>query len=309
VHLGIGRAVVTGGAGFIGSHLVHALVERGVSVAVVDDFATGSSLNLAHLGNAVEIATCDVNETERLTALFSNADCVFHLAALTSTIQSFEDPARFFHANVDGTFSVLEAARQARVRRVVYAASSSCYGIPEKCPIDELAPIRLEYPYGLTKYFGEHIVLHWSQVYGIPAVALRLFNVFGPRMNPQGGYGSVLAVFLEQKRAGKPLTIVGDGKQSRDFTYVTDVTRAFIAAAESNVSGEFFNIGTGTPQTINRLAQLVGGEVSHVPPRAREPLEHYADPARAAERLNWRAEVLFEEGVARVLGHDFSAAQ
>jgi UDP-glucose 4-epimerase len=202
----------------------------------------------------------------------------------------------------------MEAARAAGVPRVVYAASSSCYGIPDHCPISEDAPIRHEYPYGLTKYLGEQIVLHWAKAYAMSNVSLRLFNVFGPRMNEAGGYGSVLAVFLAQRRRSQPLTITGDGSQSRDFTYATDVARAFILAAQSRSSGEAFNIGTGKPQTVNRLAEVVGGPVVYVPKRVREPESHFADATKAQKFLGWRPEVTFEEGIERVLSLAGSAS-
>jgi UDP-glucose 4-epimerase len=184
---------------------------------------------------------------------------------------------------------------------VVYAASSSCYGIPDAFPTLETAEARPQYPYALTKYLGEQIALHWSKVYRIPTLSLRLFNVFGVRSRTSGAYGSVFGVFLAQKLAGRPFTVVGDGTQSRDFTYVTDVARAFIVAAESEATGEAINIGSSRPQTVNRLVELLGGDVVNVPKRPGEPDCTYADTLKANTLLNWESQVSFEEGVRRVL--------
>lgn len=297
----LSKAVVTGGAGFIGSHLVDALLERNVNVTVVDNLATGRIENVEHVTERILVERCDVNETNRLRSIFAGADAVFHLAGLADIVPSIERPTEYFRANVDGSQSVMEAARAAGVGRVVYAASSSCYGIPDAYPTPETAEIRPQYPYALTKYLGELIALHWGKVYRIPTIALRLFNVYGVRSRTSGTYGSVFGVFLAQKLAGKPFTVVGDGKQSRDFTYVTDVARAFVMAAESAASGEAVNIGSGRPQTVNRLVELLGGEVVHVPKRPGEPDVTHADVAKAGRLLGWRAEVPFEAGVERVL--------
>lgn len=299
----IKRAVVTGGAGFIGSHLVDALVARDVDVTVVDNFATGRTDNLKGVLDRVRIERCDVNETGRLTKLFGEVDSVFHLAGLADIVPSIERPTEYFRANVDGTQSVMEAAREAGVRRVVYAASSSCYGIPDAYPTLETAQIRPQYPYALTKYLGELVTLHWSLVYHIPVVSLRLFNVFGVRSRTSGAYGSVFGVFLAQKLAGKPFTVVGDGTQSRDFTYVTDVAAAFVKAAESGVSGEAINVGSNRPQAVNRLVELLGGPVVHVPKRPGEPDSTHADTQKAARLLDWSPKVTFEDGVAKILAN------
>jgi UDP-glucose 4-epimerase len=299
----LGRAIVTGGAGFIGSHLVDVLLEHGSDVVVIDNFATGRLDNLKHVADRIRVERCDVNDADRLREIIGRGDTVFHLAGLADIVPSIERPTDYFQANVDGTERVMEAARGAGARKVVYAASSSCYGIPDVYPTPESAEIRPQYPYALTKYLGELVALHWSQVYRVPVVSLRLFNVFGVRSRTSGAYGSVFGVFLAQKLAAKPLTVVGDGTQSRDFTYVTDVARAFVAAAESDVSGEAINIGTGNSQTVNRLVELIGGEVLHVPKRPGEPDCTQADPAKARELLGWRPRISFEEGVSTVLRH------
>ncbi|MFN8543865.1 MAG: NAD-dependent epimerase/dehydratase family protein [Candidatus Binatia bacterium] len=298
------RVVVTGGAGFIGSHLVERLLGDGCHVTVLDDFSTGREANLAALRRhaALAVHTVDVAEHARVVPLVAGAEWVFHLAALADIVPSVERPLAYHRANVDGTASVVEAARKAGVRRFVYAASSSCYGIPDVYPTPESAAIRPQYPYALTKRLGEEIVLHWAQVYGLPAVSLRFFNVFGPRARTSGTYGAVFGVFLAQKLAGRPFTVVGDGTQTRDFTFVTDVVDALVAAAASDVTGEVLNVGSGTPHSVNRLIALLGGgEVTHLPVRPGEPACTHADTTRIAQRLGWRPRTSFEAGVHTML--------
>jgi UDP-glucose 4-epimerase len=232
------------------------------------------------------------------------------LAALADVIPSINRPLDYHNANVEGTVRVLEAARAANVPRLVYAASSSCYGIPNQFPTSESAPARPMYPYALTKYVGEQYVMHWAQTYGMACISLRLFNVFGPRHRSSGAYGAVFGVFLAQKLAGKPFTVVGDGGQTRDFTYVTDVTNAFVMAAESELTGQIFNVGSGGTHSINRLVELLGGQRVHIPTRPGEPDQTFADITRIRELLGWRPEVSFEQGVTMMLQHieDFSDA-
>ena len=297
------RAVVTGGAGFIGSHLVERLLRDGCYVVVLDNFSTGRPQNLAHLaGNPrVEIHEVDVAEADALPTLLAEADWVFHVAALADIVPSIQRPMDYHRANVDGTVAVLEAARAAGVRRFIYTGSSSCYGIPDVFPTPELAPIRPQYPYALTKYLGEQITLHWAQVYGLPVVSLRLFNVYGPRSRTSGTYGAVFGVFLAQKLSGKPFTVVGDGTQTRDFTFVTDVVEAFICAAASEVRGEVFNVGSGNTYSVNRLVELLDGDVVHIPKRPGEPDCTYADTQKIRRVLGWQPQVSFERAVRIML--------
>lgn len=298
--------VVTGGAGFIGSHLVDALLAAGRRVRVIDNFASGRPDNLAgHDGNPdLEMIEGDIADMAITGPALEGAGRVFHLAALSDIVPSIEHPETYFRANVDGTFAVVECARRAGIGRLVYAASSSCYGIPEVYPTPEAAPMAARYPYALSKYLGEELVLHWARTYKLPAVALRLFNVFGPRARTSGTYGAVFGVFLAQKLAGAPLTVVGDGEQRRDFTFVSDVVRAFLAAAESPHSGEAWNVGTGNPVSVNRLVELLGGtDVVHVAKRPGEPDVTCADTRRIRQRLGWEPEVTFEQGVAVMLDH------
>jgi UDP-glucose 4-epimerase len=298
------KAVVTGGAGFIGSHLVDRLLQDGHEVVVLDNFSTGRPDNLRHLSGErrLRVVEADIQDRERLQMCLQGADWVFHLAALADIVPSVENPEAYFRANVDGTFAVLEAVRLcASVRKFVYAASSSCYGIAQVYPTPETAAIRPQYPYALTKNLGEQLVLHWGQLYRIPVLSLRLFNVYGPRSRTSGAYGAVFGVFLAQKLAGQPFTVVGDGEQTRDFVFVTDVAEAFVRAAQSGLRDEVFNVGSGGTYAINQLVSLLGGEVVHLPKRPGEPDCTFADTAKIGTLLGWSPRVSFPAGVAKVL--------
>lgn len=296
------RSVVTGGAGFIGSHLVDRLLTGGHEVRVVDNFSTGRPENLAHLVGNPRLAVHQRDVADGgLDDIFADTDQVFHLAALADIVPSIQNAASYHRANVDGTFQVLEAARKAGVKRFIYAASSSCYGIPEIYPTPETAPPQPQYPYALTKWVGEQYVLHWGKLYGLPVVSLRMFNVYGPRSRTSGTYGAVFGVFLAQKLAGKPYTIVGDGTQTRDFTFVTDVAEAFDLAAQSDLVGEVMNIGSGNTYSVNRLVELLGGPVTHIPKRPGEPDCTFADISRIRSLLGWQPRTGLEDGVAAMM--------
>jgi len=293
--------LVTGGGGFIGSHLVDALLRQGRTVRVIDNFATGRPQNLAqHKGNdALTVMTGDVADQKVMAEAMKGVRRVFHLAALADIVPSVQNPAAYFRANVDGTFVTLEAARAEKVESFVYTASSSCYGIPDNYPTREDAPPRPEYPYALTKWMGESLAMHWAKIYDLPVTSLRLFNVYGPRARTSGTYGAVFGVFLAQLLAGKPLTIVGDGEQSRDFTFVSDVVAAFLAAAEKKRWGKIFNVGSGRPSKVNELVKLLGSPASvHIPKRPGEPDCTFADITAITRELGWASSVPFAEGVA-----------
>jgi len=297
------KTVVSGGAGFIGSHLVDALLELGHDVTVLDNFSTGRLENLPSACGQVRIVECDLGSFGEWTEEFAGVDWVFHLAALADIVPSIQNPRAYFQSNVDGTFNVLQAALQSGVERLIYVASSSCYGLPDIFPTPESAPIRPQYPYALTKYLGEELVLHWAQVYDLAALSLRFFNVYGPRSRTSGTYGAVFGVFLAQKLAGKPYTIVGDGEQTRDFTYVSDIVSALITAAQSNRSGKVYNVGSGATVAINRLVELLRGEKVYIPKRPGEPDCTFADISRIQTEFDWQPQVTIEEGVAKLLEH------
>ena len=297
------RCLVTGGAGFIGSHLIERLVNDGHKVVVLDNFSTGRQENLTHIKSAnLEIYNVDITAgPEKIEKYFKRIDWVFHLAALADIVPSIVSPLAYHRANVDGTVMVLEAARNANTKRFIYAASSSCYGIPTKYPTSEMASIRPQYPYALTKNLGEQLVMHWGQVYKLPVVSLRLFNVYGPRSRTSGTYGAVFGIFLAQKLSNKPFTVVGDGTQSRDFTFVTDVVAGMILAAQSSVVNEVFNLGTGKPVSINTLVKLLGGKVTYIPIRPGEPDKTQADITKINKLLDWNPKVTFAQGVKIML--------
>jgi len=293
--------IVTGGAGFIGSHLVDSLLRKGQKIIVIDNFSTGRSQNLDHVKGRIKLVEFDISTRGQWTDLFNNVETVFHLAALADIVPSIENPDKYFQSNVNGTFNVLEACREHAVKKIVYSASSSCYGIPDEYPTKETAEIRPQYPYAITKHLGENLVMHWSQIYNLPSVSLRLFNVYGPRSRTSGTYGAVFGVFLAQKLALRPFTIVGDGNQTRDFTFVSDVVEAMISAAESNISGEIINIGSDNSYSVNHLVQLLGGDAIYIPKRPGEPDCTWADISKAKQLLNWKPKVSFEEGVGILL--------
>jgi len=299
------RVLVTGGAGFIGSHLVERLLNDGHEVHVLDNFSTGRRENLSHLKGHVRfsIQEGDVTDTQTVAKALVDIEWVFHLAALADIVPSIVNPMAYYQANVSGTATLLEGARNAGIKRLIYAASSSCYGIPDIYPTPESADIRPQYPYALTKFLGEQLVMHWAQTYGMPVVSLRLFNVYGPRARTSGTYGAVFGVFLAQKLQGKPFTVIGDGSQTRDFTFVTDVVNAFVKAVESDRSGEVFNVGSGGTYSVNRLVELLGGPMVAIPKRPGEPDCTFADIQKVKRMLGWFPKVKFEEGVRLMLDH------
>lgn len=297
------KTLITGGAGFIGSHLAELLIAQGHEVIVVDNLTSGRLANLHTISENARFSfvNADIRDLPALAPCFVSVDWVFHLAGLADIVPSIEMPAQYYSTNVTGTFNVLECARQNGVKRLLYAASSSSYGIPDVYPTPETTPIKPQYPYALTKYMGEELVLHWNHVYKLPTASLRLFNVFGTRSRTSGAYGAVFGVFLAQKLNGRPFTVVGDGMQTRDFTYVTDVAEAFLCAAESPISGEAMNVGSGNHYSVKRLVELLGGEIEYIPKRPGEPDCTFGDVTKVNRLLGWKARVPFEEGVRRML--------
>jgi len=295
-------ALVTGGAGFIGSHMVDLLLARGYAVRVIDNLVGGREANLAqHARNpALTFVKADIRSFEPGNTLFAGARYVFHFAGIGDIVPSIERPLEYMSVNVQGTAHMLECARAAGVAKFVYAASSSCYGLAAT-PTREDHPIRPQYPYALSKYQGEEAAFHWHQVYKLPVNSVRIFNAYGTRSRTSGAYGAVFGVFLRQKLAGKPFTVVGDGSQSRDFLYASDVATAFLAAAETGHTGEVYNLGAGRPQSVNRLVELLGGEKVFIPKRPGEPEVTFADVGKIRRELGWSPAVSFEEGVARIV--------
>jgi UDP-glucose 4-epimerase len=289
------KVVVTGGAGFIGSNLAGTLIEHGYEVHIIDNLSGGKSENVNPKAIFHEK---DIRTLLDIVPIFENAKFVFHLAALPRVQYSIEHPDITNEVNVVGTQNVLIASVQAKVSRVVFSASSSAYGDSVVMPLREDLPPNPKSPYGLHKYVGELYCKLWSEVYGLSTVSLRYFNVYGPRLDPEGAYALVIGKFLKQRKEGGPITITGDGTQTRDFTHVRDVVRANILAAESEKvgKGEVINIGAGQNHTINELAKLIGGEIEHIAPRL-EPHDTLADNSLAKKLLGWEPQVSFEEGI------------
>lgn len=297
------KALVTGGAGFIGSHLVDLLINRGFEVVVVDNFSTGSEEKLeeALKSNRLRIIRADTRSFEEIKDAFSGIDIVYHLAAVADVLPSIENPRYYYEVNVNGSFNVLEAAKQAKVKKLIYAASCSCYGICGSTPVSEDAAIDTQYPYALTKYLGELLTLHYHKVYQLPILSLRLFNVFGPRSRKEGLYGAVIPIFLTQKLHERPMTIVGNGKQTRDFVYVTDVAEAFYLASKTSISGEIFNIGSGKDHSVLEIAEMLKGPLEFLDKRPGETERICADIRKAQKHLGYQPKVSFEKGIAMVL--------
>ena len=295
------RFVITGGAGFIGSNLVDHLVRIGHNVIVLDNFVSGKKENLSHHKKNVKIIKVDISKSKNLEKLFKGADYVFHLAGLAEIIPSIKNPGKYFINNVVGTLNVLEAAKKVRIKKLIYAASSSCYGTPKKFPTSEIDKIDTQHPYALTKFLGEELVMMYASIFNMPNISFRFFNVYGPRLNASGQYGAVFGNFLKQKKTRKPLTIVGNGKQTRDFIHVDDLIKAFVKVSKSKFVNKIYNLGSGKETSINRIARLFGGKKIFIPKRPSEPHRSLAKISKIKKDINWKPIISVEEGVKRLL--------
>ncbi len=295
------KIIVLGGAGFIGSHLCDLLLKKKYKVLVIDNLSTGRLSNLSHIKSKIKFVKADISKQGDWQNNFKNTKYVFHLAALADIVPSIENPKKYFEANVTGTLNVLEAVKKHKVRKIIYAASSSCYGIPNIYPTSEKEKIDNKYPYALTKYLGEEILLNWSKIYKIKFISLRLFNVYGTRSRTSGTYGAMFGVFLSQKINGKPFTVVGNGKQKRDFTYVTDVVSAFYKSAVSKVENQILNVGSGKCVSVNRIVEILKGPRIKIPKRPGEPDITYANIKKIKLLLNWKPKIKIDEGIKLLL--------
>lgn len=289
------KVIVTGGAGFIGSHLVDALVKKGAEVHIIDNLTTGKKENI---NPKAIFHKADIRQLEKIKPIFKNARFVFHLAALPRVQPSIQDPKTSNDVNTAGMLNVLISAKNAGVRRLIYSASSSAYGDQKKFPLKETFPANPLSPYGLQKYIGELYCRLFHTIYGLETVSLRYFNVYGPRSATEGAYTLVIGRFLKQRQLNKPITIVPDGEQSRDFTHVYDVVKANMLAAESGKvgRGEVINIGGGHDYSVNEVARLIGGPTVFMEPRI-EPRRTLADITLAKKLLGWEPQVKFEKGI------------
>jgi nucleoside-diphosphate-sugar epimerase len=282
--------LITGGAGFIGSNLAEALLARGMRVRVFDDFSTGRRVNLEDLQGDLDVVEGDLRDAAAVREAVRGCSVVFHEGAIPSVARSVADPAASNQVNVTGTLNVLIAARDEGVKRLVFASSSSAYGNAKKLPVTEDQPSNPISPYGVSKLAGERYLTSFHASYGLPAIALRYFNVFGPRQDPASEYAAVVPRFVTASLEGRPVTIFGDGEQMRDFTYVGDVVAANLCAAEAGVDalGRWYNIAGGNPNTVNTLLQTIQGLVPtepaaavHEPPRVGDIRESFADVSAA----------------------------
>lgn len=293
------KYLVTGGAGFIGSHLVRELIKRGNTVRIIDNLSTGKKENLHP---EAEFVHADIRNLAEIKPLVQGCDCVFHVAALPRVQVSIENPLETNEVNCMGTLNVIWAAKEAGVKRIVYSASSSAYGDSADLPLKETAKPDPISPYALQKYVGEEYMKLGSLFWGVETVSLRYFNVYGPNMAAEGAYVTVIAIFNRQRILGEPLTITGDGKQTRDFTFIDDVVHANLLAMNSTKvgKGEVMNIGNGDNRSVNEIAAMIGGPTKYIAPRV-EPKNTLADTTKAHELLGWKPEVSFEEGVRRTV--------
>lgn len=293
--------LVTGGAGFIGSHLVEQLIKKKHKVIVIDNLSTGRIENLKKIKKKIKFFNFDLSKHGKWTNILKNIDVVFHLAALADIVPSIQDPDKYFKSNVVGTKNLIEACIKNRVKKIIYSASSSCYGIPKKYPTSENEIIDAKYPYALTKRIAEEILLHYGEVYKIKIISLRLFNVYGTRSRTSGTYGAMFGVFLKQKLSNYPLTVVGNGKQLRDFTYVTDVVSAFIKCIKYSGSKKIFNIGTGKPISVNKIVKILNCKKITIPKRPGEPFITHSNPKLALRELGWKYTIGIKEGINLIL--------
>ena len=295
------KIIVTGGAGFIGSHLAEFLIKKGHRVIIIDNLSTGRLNNIKSFKNKVKFIKADISKWGKWTEIFKNAQIVFHLAALADIVPSIQNPKEYFQSNVVGTENIISASVKYKVKQIIYSASSSCYGIPKSYPTSETESIKPQYPYALSKNLGEQILMHYAKVYGIKVTSFRLFNVYGTRSRTSGTYGAMFGVFLAQKLKGKPLTVVGDGCQKRDFTYISDIVHAFYKAIRVKKNFEIFNLGTGRPTSVNSIVKLLGCKSINIPKRPGEPDLTSANINKVKKELNWKPKISIKEGVKNLL--------
>ena len=296
------KSVITGGAGFIGSNLTDHLVRIGHKVVVLDNFVSGKKSNLSHHKKKnVKIIKIDISKSKNLDKYFKGADYVFHLAALAEIIPSIKNPKKYFKNNVIGTLKVVEAVKKVKIKKLIYAASSSCYGTPKKLPTSEKDRIDLKNPYAVTKFIGEEIIMKYAEMFKMPNISFRFFNVYGARLNVSGQYGAVISNFLSQTKNKKPLTIVGNGKQTRDFIHVDDLANAFIKVLKSKHTNKIYNLGSGKKTSINYIASIFNGKKKFIANRPGEPKDSLANISKLKKDLKWRPKISIETGITKLI--------
>ncbi len=298
----LSKSIITGGAGFIGSNLTDHLVRIGHKVIILDNFVSGKKSNLSHHKKKdVKIIKTDISQNKNLDKHFKGVDYVFHLAGLAEIIPSIKNPKKYFINNVNGTLNVLEASKKAKIKKFIYAASSSCYGTPKKFPTSETDKIDLKHPYAVTKFMGEELVMDYASLFRMPNISFRFFNVYGPRLNTSGQYSAVIGNFLSQIKRNKPLTIVGNGKQTRDFIHVDDLAFAFIKVIKSKYFNKIYNLGSGKRTSINSIAKIFGSKKKFIPYRPGEPRNSQANISKIKKELNWKPKISIEEGISKLV--------
>ena len=296
------KCIVTGGAGFIGSNLCQKLIELEHKVTIIDNLSTGMESNLKKIKEKINFKKLDISKIHDLDQVsFQDVDWVFHLAGIADIVPSIQNPDKYFSSNVLGTLNILEKSKIAKVKKFIYAASASCYGIPDNLPTKETEKIKPEYPYALTKNIAEQLVMHWAKIYKMPNISLRFFNAYGPNSRTTGAYGAMFGVFLAQKLNNKPLTIVGDGKQTRDFIHVSDLVEAVIKIADSKKNNEIYNLASGQETSVNYIAKIIGGETIKIPKRPGEPDRSLADISKIKKEINWEPKIKIDDGVKMML--------
>lgn len=295
-------SIITGGAGFIGSYVAELLIKKNHKVFVIDDLSGGKLKNLKKIINNKNLFFIKKKiETLKNSDLkIDSADYIYHFAGKGDIVPSIDNPESYIKTNVNGTVNILQLARNLKIKKFIYAASSSCYGLT-KTRTNEKYPINCMHPYALSKYLGEQAVIHWSEVFKIPYISIRIFNAFGVRQKTSGNYGSVIGVFFKQKLMGKPLTIVGSGRQKRDYLYVTDVANAFYLSAKSKIINQIFNLGSDNPISINYLAKKVSNSCIKIPDRPGEPRITWANTSKIKKFLNWQPSISFDQGIQIML--------
>ena len=294
------KSLITGGAGFIGSNLVDYLISKNHKIIVIDNFSTGRVNNLKKHKN-LKILKVDISNYNKIEKYFKNISYVFHMAGLADIVPSIENPGKYFNSNVLGTFNVLQASKTYNIKKFIYAASASCYGFPKKFPTNEVERISPMYPYALTKWQGEELVEHFNKIYKLPTISFRFFNIYGPKSRTSGTYGAVFGVFLAQKLANKPLTIVGDGNQTRDFLHVFDLVKLLAKAAQSRIKGKIYNAAGGKEIKVNKIAKLLGGKCIYIPKRPGEPDRSLADIRLVKKDFKWAPKISIESGIKNLL--------
>ena len=295
------KVIITGGAGFIGSHLVKKLLDQKYEITVIDNFSTGRLSNIKEYKKKIKIIKADISKQGSWSKYFNKAQAVFHLAALADIVPSIQNPEKYFEANVLGTKNILNVCILNKIPRIIYSASSSCYGIPKKYPTSENEKIDPRYPYALTKRIGEEMLLHYSRIYNIKVLSLRLFNVYGTKSRTSGTYGAMFGVFLKQKLESKPLTVVGNGNQKRDFTYVSDIVEAFYKCLFYKGKINIFNVGTGKPISVNKIVKILKCNKIKIPKRPGEPDITHANINLVRKELKWKPKIKIEKGISLIL--------